>query len=305
MLSRRILTTLQVAAIVLGLGTADPVSSPHAQAQQSASATRPAFEVASVKRSSAGPGPIRIETLPGGRFVATNASLRALIQYAYRLQPFQIAGGPAWLASDRYDIVAKADAADGDRPTVAGAGGPTRTQLMVQTLLGDRFKLVIHTESRELQIYALVQARGDGRLGSALSRSSADCRSPAAAAAGSVVKGAPAAGDGNPCGLQLGLGSLTAGGVALSQIATALSGLLDRSVVDRTGLAGAFDATLRWTPDESTPGMAQKAKFVPTIDPNGPSIFTALQEQLGLKLEPAKGPVDVLVVVNAQPPSPN
>ena len=81
--------------------------------------------------------------------------------------------------------------------------------------------------------------------------------------------------------------------------------MLDRTVVDRTGLDGAFDATLRWTPDESTPGMAQKAKFVPGNDPNGPSIFTAIQEQLGLKLEPAKGPVDVIVVVSAQPPTVN
>jgi bla regulator protein blaR1 len=119
------------------------------------------------------------------------------------------------------------------------------------------------------------------------------------------VKAAPPSADGKPCGIQTGLGSLTVDGATLAQLASALSGLLDRTVVDRTGLAGAFDAALKWTPDESTPGMAQKAKYVSAIDPNGPSIFTAVQEQLGLKLDPTRGPVDVLVVVSAQPPSPN
>jgi uncharacterized protein (TIGR03435 family) len=297
-------SNLTVPALVLSAAIAGHAAHLQDTSSRSTGAVPPAFDVASVKRSTAGPGPIRIEALPGGRFVATNVTLRALIQYAFRLQPFQIIGGPSWLASDRYDIVAKADA-DSDQLAGTGTAGPTRVQLMLQALLADRYKLAAHTETRELPIYALVMTHADGRLGPALSRSSSDCRAQTAAAAGSVVKAAPANRDGKPCGLQLGLGSLAAGGAALSQIAAALSGVLDRSVVDRTGLSGAFDATLRWTPDESTPGMAQKAKFVPTIDPNGPSIFTAVQEQLGLKLEPAKAPTDVLVVVTAQPPSPN
>jgi uncharacterized protein (TIGR03435 family) len=253
----------------------------------------PAFEVASVKPTRSAPGAIRIETQPGGRFVATNATLRALIQNAYGLQSFQIVGGPAWLATDRFDIVAKAETADGD------------TRMMLRTLLAERFKLTVRSETRELPLYTLVVARSDGRLGPSLHLSASDCRSQTAASAQSVVKAPPAPGDQKPCGIQMGLGSLVVGGAALSQVANTLTGLLDRSVVDRTGLRGTFDATLRWTPDESTPGMAQKAKYVPSIDPNGPSIFTAMQEQLGLKLEPAKGPVDVLVIVGAQQPTAN
>jgi uncharacterized protein (TIGR03435 family) len=265
----------------------------------------PTFEVASVKPTSSSPGPVRIEALPGGRFVATNVTLRALIQTAYRLQPFQVIGGPSWLSSDRFDIVAKADPADADQNAASDSAGPSRTQLMLRALLEDRFRLATRAESRELPMYALVVARSDGRLGSALHPAAADCRAQTAATAGSVLKAAPPSADGKPCGIQTGLGSLTVGGATLAQLASALSGLLDRTVVDRTGLAGAFDAALKWTPDESTPGMAQKAKFVPAIDPNGPSIFTAVQEQLGLKLDPTRGPVDVLVVVSAQPPSPN
>ena len=92
---------------------------------------------------------------------------------------------------------------------------------------------------------------------------------------------------------------------AVPNLARALSTLLDRTVLDRTGLTGTFDATLKWTPDQSTPGLAEKLKYIPTIDPNGPSIFTALQEQLGLKLDSSKGQADLLRVVSVDLPTPN
>ena len=97
------------------------------------------------------------------------------------------------------------------------------------------------------------------------------------------------------------------GGATLSQLATTLSGLMDRSVVDRTGLEGTFDGSLKWTPDQSTPGLAVKAGFAPAglVDPNGPSLFTAVQEQMGLKLDSRKGPVDVVVIDRAERPVEN
>ena len=259
------------------------------------------FEVASVKPSRSGPGPFRIGTQPGGRFVATNVTLRALIQYAYGMQPYQVLGGATWLSSDHFDIVAKAEAIDGDQKPASQTAAAM--QFMVRALLADRFKLTCAGNARAAD--ALILAHADGRLGSALHRAAVDCSAQTAAAAGSVDKAQAAGGAGGPCGIQMGLGSMVVGGATFPQVATALSGFLDRPVVDRTGLTGAFDATFRWTPDESTPGMAAKSKFVPTIDPNGASIFTAMQEQLGLKLEPARGQVEVLVIVSAQQPSPN
>src|SRR5215471_14622677 len=115
MLSRRLWANVSVPALVLCAASQGHAAHLQDTSSRSTGAVRPAFDVASVKRSSVGPGPIRIEALPGGRFVATNVTLRALIQYAYRLHPSQIIGGPAWLASDRYDIVAKADSADSDQ----------------------------------------------------------------------------------------------------------------------------------------------------------------------------------------------
>src|SRR5260370_22522816 len=164
---------------------------------------------------------------------------------------------------------------------------------MLQALLADRFKLVVRTESRELPIYALV-AKTEGKLGEALHRSTIDCSGPSASAQ-------------SACGIRMGLGKLTIGGASIPQISSTLSGLLQRTGIERTNLAGAFDATLSCTPDHATPGMALKAGYAPPglVDPNGASIFTAVQEQLGLKLESGKGPVSVLVIVSAQRPAGN
>ena len=253
--------------------------------------TRAEFEVASVKSSGSGTGGFSITTQPGGRFTATNVTARALIQTAYGLQPVQITGGPGWLNTDRFDVVAKGDGDD-----------PGRVALMLRSLLADRFKLVVRTESRDMPIYALAVARSGGAHGPDLRRAAADCSADAAVNAQNVVK-APSPQTG-ACGIRAGLGTLTVAGATMPQIAATLSGILDRIVIDRSALAGTFTATLKWTPDQATPGMAQKAQYVPTIDPNGPSIFTAIREQLGLKLEPDKGPLDLLVIVGAERPSP-
>ncbi|HEV3140041.1 MAG TPA: TIGR03435 family protein [Vicinamibacterales bacterium] len=272
-----------------------------AQAQAAANEKLPEFEVASIKPNKSGPGPVQIQTNPGGRLSARNVTAKNLIQFANRLQSFQVIGGPDWLNADRFDIVAKGG--DGaDMFAAEQTGKPSRTQLMLQSLLRDRFKLTARNETRDLPMYALVLARSDGRPGSALRKSSVDCSTDRT---GENVNKAAAPAGALPCGITMGLGIMTMNGATLPQFAGTLSGLLDRTVVDRTSLSGTFEASLKWTPDESTPGLSKKAAFVPTIDRNGPSIFTALQEQLGLKLDSTKGPVDVLIIVSAQQPTAN
>src|SRR5688572_7320751 len=154
---------------------------------QSPASSDVAFEVASVKPNKSGSGSSSSGTRPGGAFVATNITPKLLILSAYRLRPFQVAGGPGWIDSDRFDIVARP-------PENAPAN---QAMPMLRSLLADRFKLVTHTETKEQPIYALVPARADGRLGAQLKRSTLDCtalRTPAAAAGG-------AAAPRNPCGI--------------------------------------------------------------------------------------------------------
>lgn len=279
----------------------------------------PVFEVASVKPNRSGANNIGIGLQPGGRFTATNVPVVQLIRFAYGLQPFQIVGGPSWANSDRFDITAKAE---GDvAPAPLGAGGPPGPmQLMVRALLADRFKLVVHTETREMPIYNLVLARPDGRLGDRLKPSTLDCAALTAARRG----GGPGARAGGPppaltpgerpqCGMRMGPGNLSAGGMTITFFGNGLGPMLQRVVTDKTNLAGTFDIDLTWTPDvpqgalnaPPTPGAPPGANAPPPIDPNGPTIFTAVQEQLGLKLEPARGPVDVLVIDSVQQPTPD
>jgi uncharacterized protein (TIGR03435 family) len=274
-----------------------------AQAPAADASANPVFEVASVKQNRSGEGFIRVGMAPGGRFTATNVPLRQLIQLAYQIQPFQIVGGPNWIASDRFDIVAKAA---GDMPPSApGVVGPM--QLMMRTLLGDRFKLTLHNEQKEMPIYALVLAKADGKLGPQLRQSTTDCASIMRAAA---QRGGPppppSFNEPIQCGMRVFPGALSAGGFPLSQLTQFLSSTVQRIVVDRTGLTGNFDLNMTWTPDQMPQGRGDPppgAPPLPAIDPNGPSIFTAVQEQLGLKLESTKAPVDVLVIDRAEHPT--
>lgn len=230
-------------------------------------AQAPSFEAVSIKRNASGGRGIRIQTPPDGGLVATNTTLGDLIRLAYRLREFQLDGGPAWLNSDRFDVVA------------TGNGEPSELQVLgkVQRLLGDRFRLRAHTETREMPIYALVVNRRDGGLGSQLRRSPVDC----------------AAGPG--CGIEGERGRLVFTGQTAARIAEMLTGRAGRTVVDRTGLEGSFDATLTWAPE--TAGTA--------APDHGPSLFTAVVEQLGLRLDPQRGPVPVLVVDAAEQPTEN
>lgn len=256
----------------------------------------PSFEVASVKKNTSGDTRSPMRTQPGGRFTATNARLKGLIATAFEmadspsLVDSRILGGPDWIGSERYDIVAKSSTEFRPSPD-----GPDRQLLlMLRSLLEDRFKLVAHRETRELPIYELVVARADGRLGPGLHKSDVDCDAIAAARRAGAPPPPRKPNDPPPCGLMGGPARTIAGGATMQQLAANLTVRLERLVIDKTGLAGRFAFNLAWTPDQ-LPTEAPPPG-VPPIDPNGPSLFTALPEQLGLKLQPAKGRVDVLVI---------
>jgi uncharacterized protein (TIGR03435 family) len=276
----------------------------------------PAFDVVSIKRNAGGPG-MQMRMAPGN-MSALNVPVRQLIRQAYGLQDFQIVGGPDWVGTDRFNVEARFDPA-------APAGdlqGPPRIQAMLKTLLADRFKLAAHTETREMPILALVMARDDRRLGPQLKPSSVDCAAlQKQFAAGRQGGGPPLDGRGGPpppgtpfslgerpqCGGRGGFGQMIAGGILMSQFVTQLSQLTSRIVVDRSGLTGGYDIDLKWTPtpDQLPQGPPPPGFEPPPIDPNGPSLFTALEEQLGLKLETQRGPVDVLVIDRIEQPTEN
>ncbi|HEV8393051.1 MAG TPA: TIGR03435 family protein [Vicinamibacterales bacterium] len=246
--------------------------------QEAAARPRPTFEAASVK-SHRGGERTRNTILPGGRYSATNVPLRMMIRSAYGIQDFQLVGGPAWLNTDGYDVVAKAAT---DEP-------PDRLFAMVRSLLEDRFRLVAHRETRTLPVYALVRVNPD-RLGRQLRPSDADCAGPPAA-------------PGRPrCGILMNFGELRGTGASLGQLATSLAPFSGRAIQDRTGASGAFDFELQFTPDPvafPAPPGAQP----PAASADGPSLFTAVQEQLGLKLESTTAPLEVLVIDRVERPT--
>ncbi len=281
-----------------------PSSSPTAE---------PKFEVTSVKKSGPTPpqGIFRVGMQPGGRFAVTMMPVGALITMAYGIQRFQLVGGPSWINSDRFDINAIAEDVP-IQPTPPGT--PNRMQLLLRSLLKERFALVVHNETRELPLSYLVMAREDRKLGERLRPSTVDCRAVMAERAKAAREGAPPTpptppkpGEIPQCGMRGGFGSITAGSMAISNLATMLGGMLNRPIYDRTNLTGNFDIQLEYTPDQMPqlpPGATLPPGFtLPSSD--GPSLNTALQEQLGLKLEATRGPVDVLVVDSVEQPMPD
>jgi uncharacterized protein (TIGR03435 family) len=262
-----------------------------------------AFEVASIKQNTSGAPSSSSSTRPNGTYVGTNVPLRQVILNAYRLRPFQLIGGPDWIQSDRFDINAKA--VDGLTTAQVQAAMP----VMIRSLLADRFKLRAHTETREQPIYAVVLARSDGRLGPQLTRSTAECSpgSPpqgraGASGAGSGAAGPPPPGERPVCGLNTSInniiGTMRGGGRTIAELLPSLGNVLDRVVVDRTGLTGTFDVDLKWSAEALGSGAPNQQ-----APADAPSIFTALQEQLGLKLESTRGPVEVLVIDSIEPPT--
>lgn len=272
-----------VAAVAIGVLYPTPL-----RAQTPPPQPLPRFEVATVKPNTSGDGRMQTVTRPGGVFVAVNAPLKLLIADAYiGAQPGavdRILGGPEWVQSARYDVNAKASAEWRLSPT----GPPVELLLMVRTLLEDRFQLKVHRETRELPAYELVAAR-PGTLGPKLRKSGAACD------AILVRPPQPPAGVRPECGFGGGPGGLMAGGIAMAQLAQFLQ-RIGRPVIDKTGLAGRYDFDLAFAP--LAPPAAGAA-----ADPSLPTIFIALEEQLGLKLQSTNGPLDVFVIDSVEQPA--
>jgi uncharacterized protein (TIGR03435 family) len=245
-----------------------------------------AFEVVSVKPNVSVDPPSDPRMSPG-RFSWSNATLRQLIQVAHEVRPYQLIALPDWADSARFDVTA----------TASFPASPQQMHTMLQGVLADRFDLRVHHDKREIPAYALGLARRDGRLGPDIHPAKLDCESIGAKPLDSGTAQADYAG----CAPQLGLTRLKAPGFHMSGLASALMRILDRPVIDKTGLAGAFDIELVWTPD---PTMLPNGAPVQNAT-SGASIFTALEEQLGLRLVSDRGAVDVLVVDRINRPKPD
>jgi uncharacterized protein (TIGR03435 family) len=288
----RIIVTIVAVASVALLAPLRTVAS--ALGQTPAPTARPRFEVASIKPSPFFDRIMSVRPLPGR--LTADATLQVLMQYAYGVQPFRLVGGPSWLTSDHYEIEARADAST------------NRDQIfrMLQSLLEDRFQLKTHRETKELPVFTLVPNRGGFKLPAP--KDGACVESPADAAVEWVGAGRMAAPGELPaakgrCGSAIiSVAQIRGGKIAMSEFVRTLSTLLGRSVLDRTGFTGLFDVQLDFVPDETTPAMPPPP---PGSGVSGISIAQALQEQLGLRLEPAKSPVEVIVIDHAERPSAN
>jgi uncharacterized protein (TIGR03435 family) len=273
----------------------------------------PGFEVASIKPNRSGAGISTYSVRPGGRFIATNTTLKELILVTYQVLGFQLEGGPGWADSERYDINAKAEGELPPLPPSLPSDDTPPVFLMVRSLLADRFGLVIREETREMSRYALVVSRA-GRLGPNLTASTLDCAAMRAARSGAARESGqrlvpppppppPARGERPPCVAASMRGYHAASGVELSSLVRSLSRVLERAVVDETGLKGPFDWSLDYAPDGVAPARADGAA-APMPD-DKPSLPAALQEQLGLKLETRRGPLRMLVIERVERPTPD
>jgi len=257
------------------------------------------FEVASIKRNTGNAQQMIVlqRFLPGGGFEGINVTLGSVIRLAYGLQDFQMVGGPKWVDTDRFDI------------QVRGPQGATESEAprRLQSLLAERFALKAHLEKRDHPIYALVLARADKSLGPRLRRSQIDPKQIEEQNA-RMRRESPATFKALECGLAAGrrLGDCSS---TMALMASRFPMYVGRMVVDRTGLTGAYQYDLRFG-DPLVPGAGPGGGFPFPVssqsgDPDAPSLFTALEEQLGLKLVPQTGPVEVLVIDHVDPPKPN
>jgi uncharacterized protein (TIGR03435 family) len=299
--------------IALGLSLASMIALATPAAVQT-----PGFDVASVKPSNPNPtGPLggAPMVLPAlGRLTAQNVTLRILAMAAYQKQPFEISGGPPWQNQNKFDITATTENRAATTDQLLG---------MLQTLLADRFKLKTHVEKRDVAIYALMLARDDRRFGQKLKASTAECpdfktqrqeqlEALAKGGLAALAAAAPKPGENRPCAVASapagpGLIGIRATGQTMALLATVLTQLVGRPVVDKTGLEGLYD--FDFTVDLQTL-MRIAAEMgisnpMPQNLPEGPSLMTQLQEDLGLKLDSQRGPGEVLVIDSAEMPLPD
>lgn len=265
------------------------------------------FEVVAIRPVEGNSGPIMMRMTPGG--YESSLPLGLLLRQALQKSDYQIVGLPGWIDSERYAIRAKAP--EGTPPTA--------NNVLLLNLLKDRFQLAMHLETRDLPIFNLVLARADGRLGPDLKPTSAECQATiaerAAAAKAAAGRGGPppsfpplpGPGEAMPCGFgRSNPGNMAFSGRTLPQFVLTLSDLARRPVIDKTGLSGMYDISLRFAADSAAAAGPFALLGAPTptpVDPDAPSFSTAVQEQLGLRLENARGPVEVVVIDKIERPT--
>ncbi len=245
----------------------------------------PSFDVASVKRNLSGDVRVELNILPGGRFRATNVPVRELILLAYGLTDLQLAGAPGWIDDERVDIEARANA----------ELSPGKPPAELRALLSERFNLKTHVERRELPVYLLVAAKSDGQLGPGVHRPAMDYCAEAAARSRAPRTPDASAIAPVPCLFRMYGGVLAARSMGFGVLASRLTAEVHRFVFDKTGLEGVYDYDMTYSPEAA----------VANPDPASPSLFTALQEQLGLKLESGRAPIEVTVVDRVEHLIPN
>jgi uncharacterized protein (TIGR03435 family) len=261
-------------------------------AQSPATEAPQAFEVASVKPNNSG-APNTNFGLAGGRFTATNAPLREIVRMSYEVPDQLIVNAPEWMRNERFDVTA----------TMTGANVPLKAVFaMVRMLLADRFKLASHQEKREVMVYGSKMANAIGTLGPRLHPSSTDCDAIMAA----VRSGAPPPQSNRVlCGNRWRGGHVEVGGMTMDAIVQMLWPIVSGVVGNQTRLEGRFDFELDYEPDVSSAAVGDAVAAAALPNPNAPSIFTAIQEQLRLKLDSGREPRDVLVIDQVERPTPD
>jgi uncharacterized protein (TIGR03435 family) len=241
--------------------------------------------VATVRRNTSPDGDGAIGAQPNGRFTVHNVPLRFIIQVVHEVPAFRVTGGPDWIDSERWDIQAKAE----------GAVPESQLHAMMRALLVERFKLLLRSDTRQTAGFALVRARSSGPLGPQLRAHPEPCPPQALDTAPPAIDAPP------PCGRMSGSDRvIRVSARPLSDFATVLARRVARPVIDRTGLDGLFDLELRWTADARSSAPLTQA---PTATDDGISLFTALQEQLGLRLQSERVDADFFVVERVERPT--
>jgi uncharacterized protein (TIGR03435 family) len=287
--SRKVLLAVAATTAVAGPVLIGILHVPPSRAQSQNGGSVLTFEVASVKRADPNSENTSIRMIPGGGMNIENGSLKQIIGFAYDVREFQISGGPGWLGSERYDILAKSPSPDAPVDMRQMTDEQRRLFLeqirqRMRALLEERFQLAVHRDSKELPVYALVVGKNGHKLKESQLEASRQ-------------------------GLRITRGQMNADGSTTELFAKTLANVVGRPVLDRTGLKGRYDFKLEWTPDPGGPmariGPGEGPAGGNPPDLSGPSIFTAVQEQLGLKLESTRGPAEIIVIDRVEKASEN
>ena len=276
------------AAGVQAQGIAVPLMSDLAPNTPAADVKVPDYDVVSVKPNKSDNHMIRMANTPDGLSMS-NVTLKMLISNAYGIRADLISGAPGWVDSDHFDFDAKVAGADVDTYKKLNR---EQKRAMLTAALTERFKLKVHTETKIVPVYELTVAKGGPKLKESAPVETKKDDAPASGASGTPSIGAAK----RMSSFSIGGGHFQFAGAPISALAAQLSSVERRSVIDKTGLTGSYDIDLKWTPDDAPAGGDADT---------GPSIFTALQEQLGLKLAPGKVPVLTVVVDRVQKPEAN